>query len=325
MYTKSIGIPLTFPPPAPLPPNTHTHTHNPHTALNVTIPSFSGRSYITYQPLNLTTITVTLNPSAPNGLILFTSKSDSDFGDYLSIALVNYYIQFQYNLGSGAAIISSAQALQMNTWYTITVQLSGLNGTLYIDNLDPVFGQSTGPFTTLNVRSSLWLGGYMNFVNVSSITGTNQGFTGCVSSLSIDNMDIDLILDAESGYGVGMCNSSSCQGNPCFNGGSCLDAGSSFVCECVGGFTGPLCGSMVNPCTSDSCPVGSTCQPNINGLNFTCLCPLGRAGDNCQQGEGEQCLDVVGLSSSVRTIQLILVRAQLKPNIRTPKVTRYQQ
>ena len=133
----------------------------------------------------------------------------------------------------------------------------------------------------------------MNFVNVSSITGTNQGFTGCVSSLSIDNMDVDLILDTESGYGVGMCNSSSCQGNPCFNGGSCLDAGSSFVCECVGGFTGPLCGSMMNPCTSDSCPLGSTCQPNINGLNFTCLCPLGRAGDDCEQGEGEQCLDVV--------------------------------
>ena len=161
----------------------------------------------------------------------------------------------------------------------------------------------------------------MSFVNVSSITGTNQGFTGCVSSLSIDKMEIDLILDAESGYGVGMCNSSSCQGNPCFNGGSCLDAGSSFVCECVGGFTGPLCGSMVNPCTSDSCPVGSTCQPNINGLNFTCLCPLGRVGNSCEQGEGEQCLAViVYLIASVRTIQLILVTVQLKANIRATTV-----
>ena len=267
-----------------------------HTALTITIPSFDGSSYITYPPLPLTTSTLTLTlnfiPSAPDGLLLFTSTSENNIGSYLSIALVNSYVEFRYNLGSGVATITSAQALQLDSWYTVTVQLSGTNGTLFIDNLATVFGQSSPPLTGLNARSSLWLGGYTNFINVSSITGTNHGFIGCIRSLRINNIEQNLILDAMSGFGVGMCNSSSsCQSSPCFNGGSCIESGSSFVCECASGYSGSLCGSSVDPCAGSVCPAGSTCQSSADGLTFTCLCPLGRGGDNCDQGE-ESCLAV---------------------------------
>lgn len=224
-------------------------------------------------------------PNSPNGLLLFTSYSDFEFGDFLALALVNRSLQFSYSLGAGVNTVTSLGQLELNAWYTVEISLEGGNATLSIDGQVPTF--AIPPFMFLTVHSNVWLGGYSNFINISSLTGTSQGFNGSMSLLEINGRMVDFILDAEFGFGVTQSETSTCAGDPCLNGGRCVEVGPSFVCECVGGYTGLLCGSVLEPCVigASLCALGSTCQANSNGINFTCLCPVGRGGDLCDQGE----------------------------------------
>ena len=256
--------------------------------LNITIPSFSGDSYITYPTLsnsfNSFTISITFNPVEPNGLILFNSLSN--FSDYVSLALIDSHIAYRYDLGSGNATILSNEPVSLNTWHTVSVSRLGVEGSLIVDDQNVVSGTSGGIFTGLQLDDVLWLGGYRHFVNISSFTGVENGFSGCISSLEINGKQVDLVMEAESGLGVGECNSSSgCNGNPCLNGGTCVPVGNSFACECPLSHMGPLCASDVDHCSSDPCLNGGTCVEHSNGTGFSCLCEFGYEGELCNQGE----------------------------------------
>ena len=258
--------------------------------ITITIPKFVGESYIAYQPLTSTsslTVSFTFISYLPNGQLLFSSFTDNNFGDFLSIALVEGIVQFRYSLGAASTVISSPMSVSMSVWHRVTAQLEMSNSSLLVDSQVIVFGYDTSPFNTLNTYSNLWLGGYNNFINVSSITGVDSGLNGCISQLNVNSRAIDLIQDAEFGFGVTQCDTNFCTGNPCLNGGSCIEKGSSFVCLCTSVYTGPLCGSAVNPCVEGAliCTAGATCVPSLDGLSFECQCPLGRGGETCDEGK----------------------------------------
>ena len=221
-----------------------------------------------------------------NGLLFFTSTSETDFSDYFSLALVNGKVQFRYNLGSGHTSIPSEIEIELNTWHVVTAMLSSGRGELAVDDESIIRGTSQSIFTILNTHNDIWLGGYDRFINLSSITGTAEGLTGCISDLTIDTSIADLILDADNGYGVTQCDTSSCDAQPCMNGGSCVEEGPSFVCVCPPGFSGPLCSNQMDICSDepDLCADGATCISSNDGLSFTCLCPVGRDGERCDEG-----------------------------------------
>lgn len=258
--------------------------------INITIPEFSGNSYIAYPRLTSeelsSTLTITLRfyPVSPNGLLLFVSYSDLNFGDFFSLALIDRTLQFSYSLGAGVSTVSTSNQLELNAWYIAMVTIEGGSAMLFVNGQAPGF--STLPVIFLNLRSNIWLGGYSNFINITGLTGTSEGFNGSVSLLEINGRSLDLILGAEFGYGVTQSETSTCVGNPCLNGGQCVESGPSFVCVCTDVFTGPLCGSEVDPCVvgATQCGSGSTCQAANDGVTFTCLCRLGRGGDLCDQG-----------------------------------------
>ena len=257
----------------------------------VSTPSFNGKSYLSYPPLSnssmMLRIAVTIFPTVPNGLILFASFSENNFADYVSIALVNGFVEFSFSLGFGSVTISTSEVLELVVWHTIVAERIGQDGTLVVDDGSPETGSvPSNSFTGLNVHSNLWLGGLQSFVNISSVTNTSVGLTGCISALSINGRAFDLIMDALLGYGIGQCNQTSCDPNPCQNGGTCLDEGVSYVCVCTADFTGPLCGSSTEVCTlGTECANGATCQPSMDGQSFTCLCPLNKGGERCEEGE----------------------------------------
>ena len=254
--------------------------------LNITVPSFSNTSYITYPTLdNSSTISITFNPAHQNGLLLFNSYSSNDFRDYVSLAIVNSFIVYRYNLGTGNAEIVSTSPVTLNTWHTVTITRLNQYGTLTVDGEDLVNGTSPGVFTSLNLGDVMWLGGYRHFVNISSLTGIENGFVGCISSLRVNEELVDLIMDAESGLGVGECNSSSCDVNPCMNGGTCVSSGNSFICDCPSTHSGPLCANDVDHCGSNPCINGGTCVEHSNGTGFACQCMFGYGGEICNQGQ----------------------------------------
>ena len=281
---------------------------------------FIGSSYIAYQPPTSSptlAVSVTFIPYLPDGLLIFSSFTENDFGDFFSVSLVDGIVQLKYSLGAGTTVVSSPMSVSINTWHRVTARLEMSNGSLLVDDQDTVFGYDASPFNTLNMHSNLFLGGYSNFINISSITGVDVGLNGCVSQLHINDRAIDLVQDAEFGFGVTQCDTDFCTGNPCLNGGSCLERGSSFVCECNSVYTGPLCGTLIDPCIEGAsmCAAGATCVPSLNGLSFDCQCPLGSGGDICDEGKVIYACFGVNLTLSVNLMQRLWLLLLLSTNL----------
>lgn len=264
-------------------------------ALNITVPSFSSTSIMAFPalPSNFSvTISITFFPTEQHGLLLFSSQANNDLSRYMLVALLDSHVLYVFNTGSGKAVINSTSILSLHEWHTITVTLTGHTGALQV-NGDPTLSmQAPGMLSSVMLNSFMWLGGVMSYASISNLIGISSGFSGCVSNVFISNQELDLIMDAEMGYGIGNCNSSMCEDNPCRNGATCLEMSNNYVCECPNGFIGPLCGFTEDPCANPSmCVNGGTCQPSADGQP-NCLCPLNKGGEFCEQGENISLLHI---------------------------------
>ncbi|KAI0231853.1 hypothetical protein LSAT2_017798 [Lamellibrachia satsuma] len=76
-----------------------------------------------------------------------------------------------------------------------------------------------------------------------------------------------------------------CLSYPCSNGGSCNDEPGRYSCNCPVGFIGENCQLRGEPCSSNPCFHGATCQEMGDPhYMYSCLCPIGYTGRNCEQG-----------------------------------------
>ena len=70
---------------------------------------FNGDSYISYPSFNdsfgTTRLYLELRPISSDGLILYNGQIIGT--DYISLSLSSSFVQFQYDLGSGPAVIES--------------------------------------------------------------------------------------------------------------------------------------------------------------------------------------------------------------------------
>ncbi|XP_031564353.1 fibropellin-1-like [Actinia tenebrosa] len=108
----------------------------------------------------------------------------------------------------------------------------------------------------------------------------------------------------ESYHGDGKtCNKNVCHPNPCKNGASCIPADSSFDCECVKGWTGPLC-EVKQYCVPNPCQNGGQCVALES--SYKCICLSNFEGNNCEKGNpcypnpcknGGTCLEMNGAAN----------------------------
>jgi len=127
-----------------------------------------------------------------------------------------------------------------------------------------------------------------------------------------------------------------CFDGACLNGGTCVDLVNSFECNCVAGFTGDSCETNIDDCNPNPCPFGLECFDGVNSYTcgacaaspcqnggtcvptesgYTCTCPAGFAGDDCQctlrapgcnndgvcdTGFGENCMNCADCNGKTR-------------------------
>ena len=96
----------------------------------------------------------------PNGLILYNGQNSNGNGDFLSINLVDGYVQLRYDLGSGVANLTSPERAPLGEWNSLKVTRNGPFGTLQLNTGQLVTGMSPGSLTELNLELPLYLGGY---------------------------------------------------------------------------------------------------------------------------------------------------------------------
>ncbi|KAM4605289.1 neurocan core protein-like [Polymixia lowei] len=72
-----------------------------------------------------------------------------------------------------------------------------------------------------------------------------------------------------------------CVTNPCLHGGKCLPQGKGYSCYCPQGYAGENCEIDVDDCQSDPCENGGTCVDKID--SFICLCLPSYGGDACEK------------------------------------------
>ncbi|XP_021566029.1 contactin-associated protein-like 4 isoform X1 [Carlito syrichta] len=152
-------------------------------------------------------------------------------------------VTFSFDVGNGPFEISvqSPTHFNDNQWHYVKVERNMKEASIQVDQLIPKTQPApTDGHVLLQLNSQLFVGG----------TATRQrGFLGCIRSLQLNGMALDLEERAQVTPEVqpgcrGHCSS---YGKLCRNGGKCREKPSGFFCDCTfSAFTGPFCSNEIS-------------------------------------------------------------------------------
>uniref|UniRef100_A0A3Q3MYT4 EGF like, fibronectin type III and laminin G domains n=1 Tax=Labrus bergylta TaxID=56723 RepID=A0A3Q3MYT4_9LABR len=197
----------------------------------------SSQSYLSFMEFELT-----FWPSTPDGTLLYSDDAGS--GDFLAINLVDRYVEFRFDCGSGGATIRSEEQISLNTWHELRVSRTAKSGILQVDSQRPMEGIAEGAFTQINCSSPLYIGGVPGYDKTKRTAGVKQPFTGVIQKLILN--DRTLPITTGSAGGINVANSEHpCVESPCANGGTCRPKWDSYECDCPLGYDGRHCQKAV--------------------------------------------------------------------------------
>ncbi|XP_025268706.1 agrin isoform X5 [Camponotus floridanus] len=193
------------------------------------IPSFDGKSYVrmsrlkAYHKFN---IEVEFKTYADNGIILYNQQKSDGTGDFVSLAIVDGYVQFRYDLGNGRVILTSSERVTMKTFHRAAAKRYHKDGVLIFNDGENVGGESLGILKSLDLKQDTFIGNMpTNYTRVYDNIGTNHGFLGCIRKLKINRINVDLHVgrdkDVLESYRVKECGDNACANLPCQNGATC--------------------------------------------------------------------------------------------------------
>ncbi|XP_027788947.2 contactin-associated protein-like 4 isoform X5 [Marmota flaviventris] len=152
-------------------------------------------------------------------------------------------VTFSFDVGNGPLEISvqSPTHFNDNQWHHVRVERNMKEASIQVDQLSPKTQAAPADgHVLLQLNSQLFVGG----------TATRQrGFLGCIRSLQLNGMALDLEERAMVTPGVqpgcrGHCGS---YGKLCRNGGKCREKPSGFFCDCSSSaYTGPFCSHEIS-------------------------------------------------------------------------------
>lgn len=126
---------------------------------------------------------MSFTPTAPSGLLLHIGNATKS-RDFISLSLINQYVELRYDLGSGVTMLMGAQ-VSLGNCHTISVSRYQTTATLTVNNVTTPEQQSQGTSTQLNTASDMLVGGVDSVSSVSALAGTMVGFSGCINNLMV--------------------------------------------------------------------------------------------------------------------------------------------
>uniref|UniRef100_A0A914WFZ4 Basement membrane-specific heparan sulfate proteoglycan core protein n=1 Tax=Plectus sambesii TaxID=2011161 RepID=A0A914WFZ4_9BILA len=153
------------------------------------------------------TIELKFKTTATDGVILWQGQQpETPIGgeDYVSIGLDDGYLVYSYELGGGAAQITSKDPVNDDQEHTIKLTRKGRSGKMFLDGKEAITGSSSGILAMLNVEGNIYLGG---LPNLELMTGGlhQKNFVGCVADLTLNGEKMDFMANAVDGRNVRPC------------------------------------------------------------------------------------------------------------------------
>ncbi|XP_017967806.2 neurexin-1 isoform X2 [Drosophila navojoa] len=193
----------------------------------------------------------------PNGIIILATGSKQPRAKnpvLIAIELLNGHIYIHLDLGSGASKVrASRRRVDDGDWHDLILRRNGRDAKVSVDGVWNDF-RTPGDGTILELDGHMYVGGvgpaYNSVAWPAAIwTATlRQGFVGCLRDLVLSGKAIDIaafarVQDSASVKPSCHVQGNVCGGNPCLNGGTCLEGWNRPICDCSATlYGGPTCG-----------------------------------------------------------------------------------
>ncbi|KAJ8021428.1 Agrin [Holothuria leucospilota] len=178
-----------------------------------------------------------------NGMIFYQGQKTDGNGDFVSLNLVDGFLEYRYDLGSGPAELRSLEKVNLNEWLTVIVERDGRDGSLEIKGFELIEGTSKDMYTNeteleeegdmsqLNLNQNLFVGGVSDFSQLSRKAAITDGLVGAVRRVVINGEEyINLMEDALYQVNINEYIPGPCKAHPCLPGLLCDVEDGSCVC-----------------------------------------------------------------------------------------------
>lgn len=212
------------------------------TRVDLQVPSFNGSSYLRYPGLADTSLSwlelsVTLKPTAPDGVILYNGHHSDATGDFIALYLSSGHVQFTFDLGTGPATLRSENPVRLGDWVEVRVSRTGRLASLEVEEDPAQEILAPGAFTQLSLPLNLYLGGAPSSDMYSPKMKTTASFVGCIQTIVLNNREVGILAEALGGVNVGNCGHA-CEARPCGD-AECRPLRERFTCRCRPGVPHP--------------------------------------------------------------------------------------